>query len=106
MTPCVVPTYSSWLNQVERFFSLITDKAIRRGSFTSARQLVRRIDHFVGRQQHQLPAFQVDCHRRLDSRKAASTLRTYQRDKTLAALLFLSVLIDQCTSLYHSSCFD
>jgi putative transposase len=41
------PTYSSWLNQVERFFALITDKAIRRGSFTSVKQLVQRIDHFV-----------------------------------------------------------
>lgn len=41
------PTYSSWLNQVERFFALITDKAIRRGSFTSVSQLVQRIDHFV-----------------------------------------------------------
>ncbi len=40
-------TYSSWLNQVERFFSLIADKAIRRGSFTSVEQLVQRIDHFV-----------------------------------------------------------
>jgi transposase len=42
-----IPTYSSWLNQVERFFSLITDKAIRRGSFSSVKQLVQRIDHFV-----------------------------------------------------------
>lgn len=42
-----IPTYSSWLNQVERFFALITDKAIRRGSFTSVAQLVQRIDHFV-----------------------------------------------------------
>jgi putative transposase len=42
-----IPTYSSWLNQVERFFSLITDKVIRRGSFTSVKQLVQRIDHFV-----------------------------------------------------------
>ncbi|MRD49086.1 IS630 family transposase [Caenimonas koreensis DSM 17982] len=42
-----IPTYSSWLNQVERFFALITDKAIRRGSFTSVNQLVQRIDHFV-----------------------------------------------------------
>ena len=42
-----IPTYSSWLNQVERFFSLITDKAIRRGSFTSVKQLVQRIEHFV-----------------------------------------------------------
>lgn len=42
-----IPTYSSWLNQVERFFSLITDKAIRRGSFTSVKQLIQRIDQFV-----------------------------------------------------------
>ena len=42
-----IPTCSSWLNQVERFFALITDKAIRRGSFTSVKQLVQRIGHFV-----------------------------------------------------------
>jgi putative transposase len=42
-----IPTYRSWFNQVERFFSLITDKAIRRGSFTRVKQLVQRIDHFV-----------------------------------------------------------
>jgi len=42
-----IPTYSSWLNQVERFFSLITDKAIRRGSFASVTELTRKIDHFV-----------------------------------------------------------
>jgi putative transposase len=40
------PTYSSWINQVERFFALITDKAIRRGSFTSVKQLVQKINHF------------------------------------------------------------
>jgi hypothetical protein len=31
----------------ERFFALITDKAIRRGSFASVKQLVQRIDKFV-----------------------------------------------------------
>jgi putative transposase len=41
------PTYSSWLNQVERFFGLITDKAIRRGSFRSVKELVGKIEHFV-----------------------------------------------------------
>lgn len=49
-----IPTYSSWLNQVERFFALITDKAIRRGSFTSVKQLVQRIEHFVA-------AYNTDC---------------------------------------------
>lgn len=42
-----IPTYSSWLNLVERFFGLITDKAIRRGSFRSVKELVAKIDHFV-----------------------------------------------------------
>ena len=42
-----VPTYSSWLDLVERFFAPITDTAIRRGSFHSVRDLVTKIDHFV-----------------------------------------------------------
>lgn len=44
-----VPTYSSWLNQVERFFSIITNRAIRRGSFTSVKDLINKIDEFVGK---------------------------------------------------------
>jgi len=42
-----VPTYSSWLNQVERFFAIITDKAIRRGSFKSVKELTNKINTFV-----------------------------------------------------------
>jgi putative transposase len=41
------PTYSSWLNQVERWFGLITQRAIRRGSFSSVKDLVGKIDAFV-----------------------------------------------------------
>ena len=41
------PTYSSWLNQVERWFGLITQRAIRRGSFGSVKELVEKIDQFV-----------------------------------------------------------
>jgi transposase len=43
------PTYASWLNQVERWFGLITNHAIRRGSFRSVRELVRKIDTYVTR---------------------------------------------------------
>jgi putative transposase len=43
------PTYSSWLNQVERWFGLITQQAIRRGSFKSVKQLIIKINHFVQR---------------------------------------------------------
>jgi len=38
-----VPTYSSWLNQVERFFAEITEKRIRRGSFRSVKSLEEAI---------------------------------------------------------------
>jgi transposase len=41
------PTYSSWLNQVERWFALITQQAIRRGSFDSVTDLKRKINEFV-----------------------------------------------------------
>ena len=33
------PTYSSWLNQVERWFGLLTDKRLRRGAHKSLRAL-------------------------------------------------------------------
>jgi len=42
-----VPTYSSWLNQVERWFALITHRAIRRGSFRNVKELIAKIDQFV-----------------------------------------------------------
>lgn len=41
------PTYASWLNQVQTWFSPITHKAMRRGSFTSSKALVQKIDEFV-----------------------------------------------------------
>jgi transposase len=41
------PTYSSWLNLVERFFGLLTDEALRRGSHTSIPQLRQAILHYV-----------------------------------------------------------
>jgi transposase len=41
------PTGSSWLNLVERFFARITTEAIRRGSFSSVRQLKAAIDAYL-----------------------------------------------------------
>jgi putative transposase len=41
------PTYASWLNQVEIWFNIITQRAIRRGTFHSVRDLVRKIELFV-----------------------------------------------------------
>lgn len=41
------PTYSSWLNQVERWFAALTERAIKRGAHTSVRQLERAIRDFL-----------------------------------------------------------
>lgn len=41
------PNYCSWLNQVERWFGIITQRAIRRGSFRSVKELVKKIEIFV-----------------------------------------------------------
>ena len=41
------PTYTSWLNLVERFFGLLTGHALQRGSHTSVPQLRRAISDYV-----------------------------------------------------------
>ena len=41
------PTSASWLNQVERWFGLISQRAIKRGSFDSVAQLVKTIEGFI-----------------------------------------------------------
>ncbi len=42
-----IPTSSSWLNMVERFFGVITQKRIRRGVFRSVKELERAIKDFL-----------------------------------------------------------
>lgn len=41
------PTGSSWLNQVERWFALITDKMLRRGVHRSVKELVSAINVYL-----------------------------------------------------------
>lgn len=41
------PTGSSWVNQVERFFGLLTDKLLRRGARTSFEALEADIRHWI-----------------------------------------------------------
>jgi transposase len=48
------PTSASWLNQVERFFGLLTDRRIRRGTFGSVRELESAIRDYL-LQHHQNP---------------------------------------------------
>lgn len=41
------PTHASWLNQVERFFGLLTEHALRRGSHTSPKMLRDAIELYL-----------------------------------------------------------
>jgi transposase len=41
------PTGSSWLNQVEAWFSILSRRAIRRGVFSSVRALIEAIERFL-----------------------------------------------------------
>jgi len=45
-----IPTSSSWLNLVERWFREITDKRIRRGSFASVKDLIAAIEDYIAHQ--------------------------------------------------------
>jgi len=42
-----IPTSSSWLNQVERWFGELTQKAVRRGAFISVAELQAAIEQFL-----------------------------------------------------------
>lgn len=41
------PTSASWINQVERFFALLTDRALRRGVFRSVSELEDAIQTYI-----------------------------------------------------------
>ena len=41
------PTSASWMNQVETWFSVLSRQAIRRGSFSSVKELIAMIDTFT-----------------------------------------------------------
>lgn len=51
------PTSSSWLNQVERWFGLLTDKRLRRGTHTSTTALERDIREWIKDWNHNPRAF-------------------------------------------------
>jgi transposase len=41
------PTHSSWINQVERWFALLSQRQIKRGSHHSVRALESAISEFI-----------------------------------------------------------
>lgn len=54
----LTPTSSSWLNQVERFFALLTERQIRRGVHRSVEELETAINAFLDKHNENPKAFQ------------------------------------------------
>jgi len=52
-----IPTSSSWLNLIERWFREITDKRIRRSAFTSVPQLIQAIMAYIDQHNDDPKAF-------------------------------------------------
>lgn len=52
-----IPTSSSWLNMVERWFREITDKRLRRGTFGNVRILIKAITDYIDNHNQNAKAF-------------------------------------------------
>jgi len=52
-----IPTSSSWLNLVERFFGVLTQKQLRHGVFTSVKELEAAITRFIDTHNHNKKPF-------------------------------------------------
>ena len=63
------PTSSSWLNQVERFFALITGRMIRRGTFHSTDELETAIYKWLATWNDQAIPIRLESLRRCHSRQ-------------------------------------
>ena len=70
------PTCGSWLNMVEIFFGIITRQAIRRGTFTSVRDLITKIQAFID-------SWNERCHPFTWTKPPTSYSRTATRSKNL-----------------------
>ena len=78
------PTYSSWLNLVERWFAELTTKWLRRGTHRSVAELEQAIQTWIDTWNQQPTAVRVDQDRRPDPRHHRHLLPTHQRLRTLA----------------------
>ncbi len=70
-----IPTSSSWLNLVERWFGEITRKRIRRGVFKSVKDLIEAIQNLRQNQQSKPQAVCLDETRRRNPRKGQSIVK-------------------------------
>ena len=70
--PHFVPTSSSWMNLVERWFGHLDNKAIRRGVFLSVADLQASIEAFLAAWNQNPKALRLDRDRRIHPGKTHS----------------------------------
>ena len=73
------PTYGSWMNLVERWFSALTTKKLKRSAHTSAKELAADIQAWVDVVERGPEALRVAQDRGTDPRAAGRLLRHHQR---------------------------
>ncbi len=81
------PTYASWLNQVERWFGIITQQAIRRGTFSSVKKSDPENQPIRGQLQCQDQPIRLDSDSRINHREDRKNMHSYFWDSTLAELV-------------------
>jgi len=80
------PTYSSWLNQVERWFALISQRAIRRRLLPQRAGFGRQDRLLCAALQSLASPLRLDCECRFHPGKDHAPLFIYFRDTTLTRL--------------------
>ena len=63
------PIGSSWINQIETWFGIITRQSIRRGTFASVTVLVKQIRDYIDALERRRRSLRLDRHRRRDPRQ-------------------------------------
>ena len=99
------PTSGSWLNLVEIFFGIITRQAIRRGTFTSVKDLIAAIETLHRRLERPLPPVHLDQDRRRDPRPRPPAVKDlHSRDTSLSSKSCSTANITVLISAARLSC--
>ena len=70
------PTYSSWINQVERWFAYLTDDLLRRSDHRSVQALEKDIRNWVSGMEREPQTIHLDQDRRADPQLPLTTSKT------------------------------
>lgn len=91
-----MPTFSSWLNHLERWFGLVWRCAIHRGCRDSVTDLRRQIERFAAAWNQHSKSLSVDRNCRINPREARRPWQRYQWDTKPEPLLLnrVNVIFD------------